>query len=127
MRRAAALSLAGAMLAFSLSLASAEQAQAPAGCPDEDEVHAAVERYIDEDFWSAGQKEIWQIERVDNFVFGVIKYGRPGGGGCPLRMEYSFRVIHRDGRVEQTKKGVGETFDFRRDNFDEWAFTVGPS
>ena len=99
----------------------------PPGCPTEDEVRAAVERYIQEDWWSPSQRETWQIADVSSFSFGPVKYGKPNYGQCPLRVEYAFKVTHKDGRIEETRKGTGETFSFSRNDFDEWTFAVGPS
>ena len=107
--------------------AGAAFAAPPPGCPTEDEVRASVERYILEDWWSPSQRETWQIADVGDFSFGPVKYGKPNYGQCPLRVEYSFKVTHKDGRVEETRKGVGETFSFSKNDFDEWTFTVGPS
>lgn len=121
-----AIRLAGLVLAGCVVTASAAAAP-PAGCPTEDEVRASVQRYILEDWWSPSQRETWQIADVGDFRFGPIKYGNPRYSQCPLRMEYSFRVRHNDGRIEETRKGVGETFSFYRNDFNEWTFTVGPS
>lgn len=98
-----------------------------AECPTGPEVKASITRYITEDFWSPGQREIWKITYVGGFEFGPVKYGKDAANLCALRVEYSFHVTHADGRAEVTKKGVGETFQFWRNSFDEWVFTVGAS
>ncbi|CAG1012985.1 MAG: hypothetical protein F9K19_08040 [Rhizobiaceae bacterium] len=126
MRKQSAIHLAGIVIAGCVFSGSATAAP-PAGCPTENEVRASVERYILEDWWSPSQRETWQIADVGDFSFGPIKYGSPRYSECPVRMEYSFRVWHNDGRIEETRKGVGETFSFFKNNFDEWRFTVGPS
>ena len=100
-------------------------APALAECPSEPEATASITRYILEDFWSPGQREIWKITDVGGFEFGPVKFGKQDSVSCPLRVEYSFHVTHADGRVEMVKKGVGETFQFSRNSFDEWIFTVG--
>lgn len=111
-------------LAFSAFLAASP---AWADCPSEPEVRAGITRYITQDFWSPGQREIWKITDVGGFEFGPVKFGKHDSFLCALRVEYSFRVTHADGRVEIVKKGVGETFQFGRNGFDEWTFTVGRS
>ena len=100
---------------------------APAECPSETEVRASITRYITQDFWSPGQRDIWKITDVSGFEFGPVKFAKQQADSCSLRVEYSFRVTHADGRIEVTKKGVGETFQFGRNSFDEWVFTVGAS
>lgn len=124
MVRKSPICLAGVVLAGCVVAGSAVAAP-PAGCPTEDEVRAAVERYILEDWWSPSQRETWQIADVGDFTFGPIRYGNPRYSQCPLRMEYAFKVWHEDGRIEETRKGVGETFSFFKNDFDEWRFTVG--
>lgn len=126
MRRQIAVRLAGLALAGCI-VSSIAVAAPPDGCPTEDEVRAAVERYILEDWWSPSQRETWQIADVGEFSFGPIRYGNPRYSQCPLRMEYAFKVWHKDGRIEETRKGVGETFSFFKNDFDEWRFTVGRS
>lgn len=104
-------------------------------CPSETETQASLQKYIENDFWSPSERETWKITAVDGFQFGGFRtghlmekqmsYGAAAQAVCPVRMEYSFRVTHADGRVETTEKGKGETFYFYRDGFDEWTFKVG--
>lgn len=103
-------------------------------CPDEAAVQAALQKYITTEFWSPGERETWKITDVSGFQFGALKtghiiqkqveYGKSAQDVCPVRVEYSFKVTHADGRVETTNKGVGETFLFYLDGFDEWTFKV---
>jgi hypothetical protein len=122
-RQAKRHGLAGLM--FAGILAAGTAVAAPEGCPTEPEVHASVERYITKDWWTKSQRETWLISDVSDFAFGSVTYGNPSYGQCPVRVEYSFKVTHTDGRVEVTRKGVGETFSFGRNNFAEWIFSVG--
>lgn len=104
-------------------------------CPSEAEVQAALQKYIETDFWSPSERETWKITDVSGFEFGPMKAGRIiqkqveyGTGAqdvCPVRMEYSFKATKADGSVETTRKGVGETFFFYLDGFDEWTFKAG--
>lgn len=106
-------------------LATGTAGAAPEGCPTEQEVHASIENYITKVWWSPSERETWRIADVGDFSFGPVKYGTPRYNQCPVRMEYSFKVTHSDGRVEVTTKGTGETFHFSRNDFDEWVFSVG--
>ena len=54
-----------------------------------------------------------------------MEYGKAAQQVCPIRIEYSFKVTHEDGRVENTSKGAGETHFFYLNAFDEWTFKVG--
>jgi|CXWL01.1.fsa_nt_gi hypothetical protein len=103
-----------------------------ADCPSEAEVQKALQTYITEDFWSPGERETWKITDVSGFEFGAMKtgkiiqkqveYGKNAQDVCPIRVEYSFKATHADGRVDTTEKGKGETQLFYRDAFDEWTF-----
>lgn len=105
-----------------------------ATCPDQGQVQAALQDYIENTFWSASQRETWKITDVSGFTFGAMKagriidkqveYGRPAEPVCPVRIEYSFKVSHADGRVETTSKGKNETHLFYLNGFDEWVFKV---
>lgn len=122
------------LLGFSLLLALPVLAPA-ADCPSEAEVQKALQTYITEDFWSPGERETWKITDVSGFEFGPMKtgkitqkqveYGKNAQDVCPIRVEYSFKATHADGRVDTTEKGKGETFWFYLDAFDEWTFKVG--
>ena len=104
-------------------------------CPSEGEVQAALQKYIETEFWSPSERDTWKITDVSGFEFGPMKtgriiqkqmeYGVAAQDVCPVRMEYSFKATHADGRVDTTPKGVGETFFFYQNGFDEWTFKVG--
>lgn len=106
-----------------------------ADCPSEVEAQAAIRRYIETEWWSPTQREVWKISAVDGFHYSgfrtgrtvdkQVEYGVAAVAVCPVPMEYSFQVTHADGRVETTEKGKGETFFFYRDSFDDWLFKVG--
>jgi len=123
----------GHLLTIAALIVLAPQAQA-LDCPDEAAVHARLEKYITTEFWSPGERDTWKITDVSGFEFGAMKtghviqkqveYGRSAQDVCPVRVEYSFKVSHADGRVETTTKGTGETFLFYLDGFDEWTFKV---
>ena len=126
MRMSVLMSLAA--LSFGASSAQAMS------CPGQEEVQAALEKYINSEFWSPSQRDTWKITDVSDFQFGPIKagriiqkqveYGRSAEDVCPIRIEYSFQVTHADGRVERTAKGSGETHLFYLNGFDEWTFKV---
>lgn len=122
-----------AVVAFALFSGFAPHAST-ASCPDQGQVQAALQAYIENTFWSPSQRETWKITDVSGFTFGAMKagriidkqveYGRPAEPVCPVRIEYSFKVSHADGRVETTSKGKNETHLFYLNGFDEWVFKV---
>lgn len=103
-------------------------------CPDEAAVHTALQNYINNDYWTPSERDTWKITDVSGFEFGAMKvghiiqkqveYGRSAEDVCPIRIEYSFKVTHADGRVETTTMGAGKTHLFYLDGFDEWTFKV---
>lgn len=126
--RAARLAAAGAVLVVIPAMETASAAD----CPGEAEVHAALTRYINTDYWSPSKRDTWKIKSVSNFSFGPMKvgntvkkqveWGKAAQEVCPVRLEYSFAVEHNDGRKEVTQMGVNKTHLFYRDPFNDWIF-----
>ena len=106
-----------------------------APCPEQAEVQATLQKYVETELWSPSQRDLWNIANISDFNFGPIKtgriiekqmeYGKAAQEVCPIRIEYSFKVTHEDGRVETTSKGAGETHFFYLNAFDEWTYKVG--
>ena len=117
------------MVAFASATAHA------AACPDQAEVQATLQKYVETELWSPSERDTWNISNISDFNFGPIKaghliekqmeYGKAAQEVCPVRIEYSFKVTHEDGRVETTSKGAGETHFFYLNAFDEWTYKVG--
>ncbi len=125
----------GALTAALLgSAASSAAAQGGFACPTEQEVQAALTRYITEDYWSPGERQTWRIASVGDFRFEPARFGQVGerlvafGAGpqpvCPVRVVFAFTVVHADGRVEETRMGDGKTDLFYRDGFGDWTFKI---
>ena len=123
------------LLLISLLLPSLSMCAQTDGCPSEADVIKALKNYIETEFWSPSERDTWKITDVSGFEFGPMKagniikkqvqYGQNAQNVCPIRIEYSFKATHADGRVDTTTKGKGETFLFYQDAFDEWTFKVG--
>jgi hypothetical protein len=124
---------AAGLIAVAVSLALASCAGAT-NCPSEAEVRTALQHYVETDLWSPAERDIWKITDVSGFEFAPMKtgriiqkqveYGRSAEDVCPVRIEYSFKATHADGRVETTAKGKDQTHLFYRNGFDEWVFKV---
>jgi hypothetical protein len=125
-------------LAFALGIlllpACTPQAQALADCPDEQEVHQSIIDYINKDYWSPGERDIWKVAEVDGFNFSamqtapmtqkVVEYNEGPRDVCPVRLTYSFVVHKQDGSTETTEMGQDKTFLFYKNPFGEWTFKV---
>lgn len=118
-------SLSGLGLSVLAVTGSAAVAMAADLCPTEAEVQSAITHYITDVYWSPGEREIWKITDVSGFTFGSAKFAKPQPGRCAVRVEYSFKVTHADGRVDNPTMGAGKTMYFYRNDFGEWEFSVG--
>ncbi len=103
-------------------------------CPDQAAIEASIKRYIEEDYWSQGQRDIWKVSAIENFRFGPIKLGKiirkdVDYSGvrevCPARLTFEFTVVKMDGTTEVTQMGDGKTLYFYQDDFGDWVFKIG--
>jgi len=102
-------------------------------CPNQAEVEKRLTQYITVDYWSPGQRTIWQVKDVTDIKFGPIRTGQIGKhvtaqgvqrDACPVRVEYSFLVVKNNGSRETTKMGDGKTHRFFRDDFNDWQMVI---
>ena len=125
-----------AAVAATLALAGCDNAKTPtqtadATCPTPDEIKAALTRYIQHDYWNAGERDTWKITNVDGFSFSdiatadvtkrVVDYSGEKDV-CPVRVTYTYRLHHADGRVETKEMGADKTQLFYADGFHGWTF-----
>ncbi len=105
---------------------------AAAACPSETEVKAALTKYINVDYWTPAQRDIWKIKTVSGFTFGPmrtgqiskkqVEYGKLAQDVCPIRIEYAFGTESVAGEKKQTKMGENKTHLFYKDPFGDWIF-----
>jgi hypothetical protein len=105
-----------------------------ADCPTQAEAQTALTKYINVQFWSPGQRDIWKIKSVSAFTFTPmrvgkivkkqVEYGKLAEDVCPVRLTYSFTTEKADGRKEVTTMGENKTHLFYKDPFDDWTFKV---
>lgn len=120
----------GAVVVLSASVGNALAAT----CPSEPQVHAALTKYIETDYWSPSKRDVWKVKSISEFKFGPmrtgqivkkqVEWGRAAQDVCPIRIEYSFTAERADGRREVTPMGVNKTHLFYQDPFQEWTFKV---
>lgn len=101
-------------------------------CPGQKDVEASIQKHLDKDVWNETERYIWKVKELSGFAFGPIKsghvikkqveYGRDAQDVCPVRVEYTYKLAHADGRVDDKKEGADKTFLFYRNGFDEWVF-----
>ena len=114
-----------AMMAFSSGALAA-------GCPSEAEVKASLTHYINQDYWTASERDTWKIKTVSPLSFGPIRfgkmtqkqveYGKQAEPVCPVRVEYSFVTVNQAGDRKETKMGQNKTHLFYQDPFGDWTF-----
>ena len=101
-------------------------------CPTQAEVEAAITKHITTNVWSPGERDIWKITAVDSFTFSPIEtgdiinkqveYGAEPRPVCPVRLTYSYKTHHSDGRVDTEERGANQTHLFYPDSFHSWTF-----
>lgn len=122
-----------AFAALLLCAACGEQKpEVAALCPSQAETEAAVTAYITKTYWSTGQRDIWKIAAVDGFSFSAIQagavikkqveYDGVARDVCPIRLTYSFKVHHQDGRTETIEMGADKIQLFYKDAYNGWTF-----
>jgi hypothetical protein len=112
-----------------------ETIELTADCPTQAEAEERLTAYINEEYWSPSQREIWTVTAIGPLAFGPMQVGAPdlmavdstvvARQVCPLRITYSFTVTKADGSTETTEMGAGKTHYFYRDPFGGWAFRAG--
>ncbi len=120
---------------LALGAMSGSGAAMAAGCPSEAQVKAALTKYINKDYWTPSQRDIWKIKTVSPLSFGPIRfgkiiakqveYGRAAEPVCPVRVEYSFSTVSQAGARKDTKMGENNTHLFYQDGFGDWIFKTG--
>ena len=104
------------------------------GCPGQKEVEASIRKHLETDVWNETERYVWKITGLSDFAFQPIntghivkkqvEYGRSAEDVCPIRVEYTYKLAHADGRVDSKSDGANKTHLFYRNGFDEWVFKV---
>lgn len=104
----------------------------PSGCPSEAEAQAAFTKYVQQDYWSPSQRDVWKIKTVSPLTFGPmttgkvtpkhVEYGQSAQNVCPIRMTYSFDTEDASGTKKTTTLGENKTHLFYKNPFNEWTF-----
>lgn len=123
---------AAALLAGSCDDSKKQTAAEEGGCPSQEDVRTALQNYIEKDYWTPGQRDIWKITGVDGFTYSeieigdtirkVVDYSGTEKEVCPVRVTYSFKEHHADGRVTTKEMGAGKVHLFYPDAFHTWTF-----
>jgi hypothetical protein len=101
-------------------------------CPQQKDVEASIRKNLETSVWSETERYIWKVSGLSDFAFGPIKtghivkkqveYGRDAQDVCPVRVEYTYKLGHADGHVDNKSDGANKTYLFYRNGFDEWVF-----
>ncbi|MSP95586.1 MAG: hypothetical protein EXR00_09985 [Alphaproteobacteria bacterium] len=111
---------------------TAAAAAANTNCPTQAQVQAALTKYINVDYWTPAQRDIWKIKTVSPLNLGPVQfgrisqkqveYGKMAQDVCPVRVVYSFGTESVAGEKKETKMGENKTNLFYKNPFDEWVF-----
>jgi hypothetical protein len=101
-------------------------------CPAQKDVEASIRKDLETNVWSETERYIWKIKALSDFAFGPIEsghvikkqveYGRDAQDVCPVRVEYTYKLVHADGHADSKSEGANKTYLFYRNGFDEWVF-----
>jgi len=120
-----------AAAALAALAACGKGAGAGIGCPGEPEAHASIQKHIEKNVWSETERYIWKVKDISDFKFGPMKtghivqkqveYGKNAQDVCPVRVDFTYKIAHMDGRIED-KSNADTTYLFYKNGFDEWVW-----